>query len=441
MTKKLVGVHIKSPLEFISTSISRANANNFLSKLWDKFNEDIGNVGCAHYYRPTVNPEIYDYRIHWADNSLSFEAELHFYNHTSKGIFEIGFGAIDNKSQHRDMLVEKKIRNAINYVLKANLTASSAIQAYMCIAVQTKRKLSGHYRLLQSDLLLTKVNDEEGCTGHLFFPVKSTNEADLAKETEDNVVKICSRLTTLTQNLFTPRLDLSWGKFTTEEFGSIVDRYTSCDIFVDDSGFRKYENLEPNTPLTGEIIETGDCVINSLLALPERADTIMRKIALKDDFQQACARFAEGLHLRELINSQQLPPQSISYEIIAYTATIEALLDSEKVTLEVNCPNCDTIIAKEEWKISEKYKAFVNKLSINDFLFKKYFRPLYEDRSKFVHTAKDLFDFTARRAGRPAKLLGRRIATSRPEYYENIHELTGWLVRKHMYESGIDEGV
>lgn len=429
------GVHIKIQLNSITTAIPKININSFLMKLWDRFNDSLGNVGCVHYYRPTPNPEIYEYRIHWSDTNLSFEAELHFFNHTAKGIIEIDFGAVDNNSQQKDTLVEQKIKKAITDVLKMDLTESHSIQAYICVPFQTKKKLAGNYHLAQSDLLITKVDDEEGCTGHLFFPIVSTNTSDLIREVEDKAIKICTRLTTITQNLFIAKLDLPRGKFTADEFYSIVSRYPSCDIFIDDSGFLKFKNIAPNTPITNEIIEASDCIINSHIALPKQADFIMQKISTKDDLQQSCARFAEGLYLRDLINLQQLPLQSISYELIAYTATIEALLDSEKTTNEIKCPNCDTTLLKEEWKISEKYKSFIVKLCIDDYLYKKYFRPLYEDRSKFVHTGKDLYDFTARRQGRPALLLGKRIATSSPEYYDNIHDLTGWLLRKHLYIS------
>lgn len=430
-----IGVHVKIPLTSMITSIPKNNVNRFLMNLWDKFNASLGNVGCVHYYRPTPSPEVYEYRIHWSDNQLSFEAELHFFNHTAKGIIEIEFGAIDNSSKHKDVLVEHKIKECIIDVLKMDLTESQSIRAYIFVPFQTKMKLAGNYYLAESDLLIVKVDDEEGCTGHLFFPVVSTNNSDLTKEAEDKATKICTRLTAITQNLFIAKLDLPRGRFTTDEFRSVVSRYPSCDIFIDDSGFLKFENTAPSTLVTNEIIDADDCVVNSHIALPKQVDLIMLEISTKDDYQQSCARFAEGLYLRDLINLQQLPPQSISYELIAYTATIEALLDSEKVTSEIKCPNCDTVLLKEDWKISERYKSLILRLCTDDYLYKNYFRPLYEDRSKFVHTGKDLYDFTARRAGRPALLLGKRIATNRPEYYENIHDLTGWLLRKHLYLS------
>lgn len=433
------GVHVKIPLTSLATSIPKKNVNHFLMKLWDKFNASLGRVGCVHYYRPTPSQEVYEYRIHWSDNQLPFEAELHFFNHTAKGIIEIEFGAIDNNSKKKDVFVEYKIKEAIMDVLKMDLAETQPIQAYMYVPFQTKKKLAGSYRLVESDLLIINVDDEEGCTGHLFFPVFSTNSSDLTKEAEDKATKICTRLTAITQNLFVAKLDLPRGKFTTDEFRSIVSRYSSCDIFIDDSGFLKFKNTAPNTPITNEIIEADDCIVNSHIALPKQTDFIMRAISTKDDYQQSCARFAEGLYLRDLISLQQLPPQSISYELIAYTATIEALLDSEKITKEIKCPKCNTTLLKEDWKISEKYKLFIIRLCVDDYLYKKYFRPLYEDRSKFVHTGKDLYDFTARRQGRPALLLGKRIATSRPEYYESIHDLTGWLLRKHLYISASSE--
>lgn len=428
-----MSVHIEIPLKTIQLSVAKNLVNRFLQELWNQFNEALGRVGCVHYYIPTSDPEIYVYRIHWADRDLHFEAELQFYNHTAKGLKSIAYGAINKESRVADDVVELKISESIKQVLVADLSPNNAPNGYVCIPFSTPFRLAGNYHLRLSDLLLIKVDDEEGCTGHLLAPIHSRNKSDINQEAIDKAVRICAILTTLTQNLFIPNTSLEWEVYTSQQYLDICSRYLPCGIFADDSGFVKYGNTAPNSFQTHEIIETMDCVSDSLLRLPIQSDLIIKRIIEQDDFQQACNRFSEALYLRSLTGSNLLPLQIVSYEIIAYTATIEALLDTEKVSTKIECEKCNNVLFTEDWKISEKYKTFVIKLCTNDDLFKRYFKPLYDDRSKFVHTGKDLYDFNAIRSGRPAILMGKRIATRTPNYYGNIHELTGWLIRKHFY--------
>jgi len=291
----------------------------------------------------------------------------------------------------------------------------------------------GNYHLSLSNISLIKIDGKEGCTGQLFFPVHSKNNQDIYQEAIDKAVKINAILTTLTQNLFIPNDFSEWTICTEEDYLEICRRHRSCGIFADDSGFLKYKNSVPNTGKSHEIIEAGDCVLDSSLVLPTQADLVIKRIVEQDGFQQACSRFSEALYFRGLTANNLLPLQVISYEIIAYTASIEALLNTEKKIVEIECDKCKHVLFKEDWKISEKYKKFVITLCSNDDFFKRFFKPMYDDRSKFVHTGKNLYDFNAMKIGRPSVLMGKRIATRTPDYYGNIHELTGWLIRKYFY--------
>lgn len=428
-----LSVHLDIPLKIIEVSVSKKVVNRFLPQLWDKFNEVLGRVGCVHYYVPTSNPEVYIYRVHWADRDLHFEAELQFFNHTSKGITSIAYGAIDRESRTMDDGVVKQIGQAIKSVVDSDLSESDVPASYVCVPFSTPFKLAGNYHLDLSDLLLIKVDDEGECTAHLFVPIYSKNNADINQEAMDVAVRVGAVLTTLTQNLFFPLTNLKWGIYTSQDVDYTRGKYLPCGVFADDSGFLKYRDSAPITHKTFEIIEARDCVKDSLLMLPLQTDLILKYVLEQDDFQQACNRFAEALYLRNLTENNILPLQIMSYELMAYTATVESLLDSGKKITEIKCANCSHVLLKEDWKISEKYKAFIIELCTNDDLYKRFFKPLYEDRSKFVHTGKDLYDFNARRPGRPSVLMGKRVATRTPDYYGNIHELTGWLVRKHFY--------
>jgi len=61
------------------------------------------------------------------------------------------------------------------------------------------------------------------------------------------------------------------------------------------------------------------------------------------------------------------------------------------------------------------------------------FKQLYQDRSKFVHTGKDLYDPLALLGNNPLVLDGKNSKLLTPRYYFNIGELTGLAIRKHIY--------
>lgn len=422
--------HLKS--KSTSLAVPKESVNIFLSKLWDNFNTTIGHVGSVSRYRPTSNPEVYEYYIHWADSSLDFEAEIIFANHTSKGLLIVTYAAMHRDSKERDKLTESKILASIEYVTGLSFKHSDTPTSYICVPFKTYRELAGNYKLPQVKCLVLKAAEGDGFSGHIFLPVYLNNKTDAEYEGIDRAVKICAILSTLTQNLFTVDGESQWYDLSCEKYAQILDDHKSCDKFADDSGFlRKLES--PINSKSSEIIEESDCILGGLLVLPAQADSVIA-IALENSaLLQSCSRFAEALYLRRLVNTVKLTLQMVSYEIIAYTASIEALLDTSKKTLDITCPNCLKAVYKEGWRISEKYKSFILELAGDDYLFKRYFKPLYDDRSKFVHTGSDLYNFYAMRPGRPQLLAGKTTQTRMPEYYWNIHELTGWLVRKHLY--------
>ena len=422
--------HLKSTS--ISLAVPKELVNIFLSELWDNFNTEIGGIGSVSRYRPTFNPEVYEYYIHWADPSLDFEAELIFTNHTSKGLLNVTYAAMNRDSKEQDKLIESKIHASIEHTAGLRLKKNDTPTSYMCVPFITYRELIGSYKLTQSKCLILKAAEEDEVSGRIFFPVYLSNEVDAGYEGHDRAVKICAILSTLTQNLFTVDGESQWYNLSGDEYAEIWSNHKSCDKYADDSGFLKEREIPINSK-SNEIIEANDCILGGLLALPTQVDSIVA-IALENGaFLQSCSRFAEALYLRRLVNTERLTFQMISYEIIAYTASIEALLDAVKKTVNITCPNCSEFVYKEEWKISDKYKAFVLGLSGDDYLYKKYFKPLYDDRSKFVHTGSNLYNIYAIRPGRPMLLAGKKMQTKMPEYYWNIHDLTGWLVRKHLY--------
>lgn len=405
----------------------------FLSELWDQFNHRIGHVGCVHYYTPTENSELYEYKIHWSDSELDFLAEIVFINHTAKGLVHVRFAAICRESNERHDNAEELICISIKAALEADLQRAAAPVSYVCIPFVTYRKLSGHYKLPRAQALILKVGDSESYTGHLFLPVFSKNKTEMEYEGLDRAVKFCAALTTLTQNLCTVDRESKWYILECDEYEAVWADHENTGAFADDSGFLRERETSYVNPIAHEIIEENDCVQGNLLIFPFNTDAVLSNILQNDAFVQSCSRFAEALYIRRLINTTPLALQLISYEIIAYAASIEALLDSRKATKEVVCGNCLSVVFKEDWKIVEKYKALVIGIAGDDDLYKRFFKPLYDDRSKFVHTGFSLYNLHAVRPGRPMPIMGKKALTRAPGYYNNVHELGGWLLRKYFY--------
>jgi hypothetical protein len=430
-------IHAKIPL-----SIPKIDVNIFLGSLWDDLESSVGPLACYHNYLKTSNPEIYEYNIHWAHKDLTFEAALSFYNHTAKGLVSVSLLAIDRETKKPDKesqdAILKSIKRTVDCFTKNAPTKPSV---FISVPLILKNKLAGNYFLSKSNVTLLSLPDRGD---RLIFPILSENRTEQEFESQNRAIEIVSMLSTITQQLFDIDLSEGWLRMPEEEFNELKISIDFNRDFVTDNGFDKISYQEGEdinaADRSDEIIDESDSLLNRKQSLPARADDIIEMVNSEPQYIQACKRFWEGLKMRSNLSRSLTGIHTLSYEIIAYIASIEALLDSSKITTEVSCPKCGTAVYKEEWTVSMKFKTLISELSGVAPALPKVFGRIYEDRSKFVHTGINLHNFFAHRPNRPAILRGKYILEETPDYYYNVHEFTGYILRRFFYRklSGIN---
>jgi len=429
-----VPYHLKKiSFKKIELAIPRKYVNAFLGELWDEFSRTIGKVACFHNYFDTDDPQIYEYNISWSANGLPFTAEISFFNHTNKGLMYALIGAVDSDTEQHDPVSEEKIIKAFKNTLAKSFNQPQKPTFYVQISLEGNYQLSGDYKFPKSNLFFSAGKNTNGIIGYVTFPIYSTNKGEISYDSIHRAVQIAAVLTTLTQQYFSVVDDAQQKIINADNFQEQWDKKITTGGFVD-----------------SEIIEAGDCVVNERICLPNMADELFSVILSEDNFKLSCSRFSEGLSIRKdanpLINENHLicikrsinNIHLISYELIAYVAAIEALLDTSPKKIDVTCPSCEKSIScsscgkpivEEDRKISEKFRTLVKDCTGNNPIFEKAFKELYDDRSKFVHTGINLHNFFAYPPNRPIILLGKRHLSDLPGYYHNIHEYTGYLLR------------
>lgn len=419
----------------IPLSIPREEVNVFLGALWDEFTRTIGRVSSFQNYLDTDDPEVFEYCVCWSDRDLPFIAELSFYNHTAKGLTHVLLAALDFEERVPDREFEERIRAAITKVASSPLRKKKEYVAYVMVPFRTGVKLSGDYKLPFSGIMLTTDRHSDGVDGRIVFPLHAGNEEERIFEGSNRALEIASALTVVTQRLFYVDDKVRWLVLSPGQFQDLWDDTNTSGIWVDDSGFNNpaEEKTSIRIGKTKEIIEEDACVVGDGMGIPEQTDRLLRLILNDERCVQSCRRFHEALDLRRTMSRELNKVYTISYELIAYVASIEALLEREKEKISVLCPKCGTVMSREEWKISDRFKKFIDRHSRGNPILKKVFKQVYEDRSKFVHTGVNLHNFLAYRQKRPLILDGKRHIGDFPNYYFNIHEYTGYLLRKCLY--------
>lgn len=421
----------------IELAIPRKYVNAFLGELWDEFSRTIGLVACFHDYSDTNDPQIYEYNISWSANGLPFTAEISFFNHTNKGLMYALVAAVDQNTKQHDPFNEEKIISAFKNTLAKPFYHPQKPTFYVQVPLEGKYQLSGDYKFSKSNLLFNAGKNINGIIGYAVFPVYSTNKVEISYESSYRAIQITAALTTLTQQFFSVVDNAQWEMVNADKFQEQWDYKITTGKFVNDSGMLKKADLlhrpiDLSMP-SNKIIEDSDCLVNEKVCFPNMADELFSLIFSEENFEQSCSRFSEGLSIRRDGNRSMNKIHLISYELIAYVAAIEALLDTNPEKIDINCPSCGESIAKEERKISEKFRTLVKDCTGDNRVLGKVFKELYDDRSKFVHTGINLHNFLAHRPNRPMILLGKKHLSELPNYYWNIHEYTGYLLRLYFY--------
>jgi hypothetical protein len=426
----------------IELAIPRKYVNAFLGELWDEFSRSIGIVGCLHNYFKTDDPQIYKYQITWSAHGLPFTAEILFFNHTDKGLMYALITAVDEDTKEYDPVSEEKIINAFKNTLAKSFNRLQKPTFYVQVPLGGKYQLSGDYKFSKSNLLFNAGKNTNGIIGYIVFPVYSTNKVEISYESSHRAIQIAAALTTLTQQYFSVVDDAQWNMMDADKFQEQWDNKITTGKFINDSGMLKKTDLlhriiDLSIP-SNEIIEDSDCLVNEKVCFPNMADELFSLILSEENFEQSCSRFSEGLSIRRDSNRSMNKIHLISYELIAYVAAIEALLDTSSEKIDITCPSCGESIAKEERKISEKFRTLVKDHTGDNPVLGKVFKELYDDRSRFVHTGINLHNFFAYRPNRPIILLGKKHLSELPNYYFNIHEYTGYLLRLYFYRQITD---
>jgi hypothetical protein len=433
--------------------VPKKKVNVYLSILWNELTTKIGRMGCAHYYRPTDNPEVYVYLVGWSDSSLDFDAQFNFLNHTAKGLTEFKLAVVDRRTGTENFNVTNQILSiatkAQEQALREQRRNPSGIAF---VPIISSNPLNGFYKLTDCNITPSGEQEESSIRGSRFvstlsFYVFANALQEKIAEAIDKSRIITASLSVLTQNLFL-------AEFTGITFSEIPAKSNTNDTseeirqgrFIPDDGLIS-DQLQPDgngviyltddQSVTKDIVEPRDVLIDNTIALPMRAKAAIDYIVNNSDIIQSVCRFQEGLIFqREMIYDPSRPSLGgllTPYQLVAFVAAIEALLDTSPVDVQLECPSCGEAITIKERRINKAFQAFVAELSGNNPVFEKIFKDIYNDRSKFVHTGKDLFNRTAIRPNRPLILDGKDIVQYQPQYQFNMPDYIGWLIRRYIY--------
>lgn len=441
--------------QILNLRVPKKKVNIFLSILWDNLTEKIGRMGCLHNYLPTDNPELYIYRVDWSDISLSFDAQLEFINHTFKGITEARLAVVDRETGQENNEVTETILTLIRQAQEESLREQEKNPSSIaCVPIITLTPLNGIYALVESTITPLKKNPEalgkdQQFVSILQFFVFSKSYQEKLAEAIDKARITAAGLSLLTQNLFMSDFNnITFLDVPTEQDVSNTTKQVAYGVFVPDDGLivdqlRPDENgilyFVDDQSVTKDIIEPGDVIVDNTIALPARASQALEYIINNKDASQAAFRFQEGLIFQhEMIyypGKSSLGDMLTPYQLVAFVAAIEALLDTSPIDIELACPSCGQVITVKERQINKTFQAFVRNQSENNPVFEKVFKEIYNDRSKFVHTGKDLYNRTAMRPNRPLILDGKNILAYKPQYHFNMPDYVGWLIRRYIYRS------
>lgn len=427
------------PSKKISLNIRKQKVNLFLGILWDVFEDTIGFVTCQHSYGGTIDSQLYNYRVRWISNE--FEAVLSFYNHTSKGLVSVELRLLDLETNTPFGPYEKKITDAIK-IAKKKINLSEYREEFDCYArikILCKSKLSGSYRIDKLGMLL--ISSPYGY--ELIYPAKFRKaKSEFNHEAKKDAIKYVSALTILSQHLFVVSENDEVDIIFPENFESLVKNTEFNGKYIDDTPLFGLDGAKLGMPSEPDFIMDGKEVImleaehfrvDGSLCLPTRLGVLIQHINGDLKRCQSAKRFHDALRFREIRHRYSDGDFGVSYELVAYVAAIEALLDHSKIKNEISCKNCGAQSFTEDYKIGQKFSDFVNAYGGESEPMNRTFKELYDHRSKFVHTGMELHVSDTPRPNRPLILEGKNYIAGVPSYYYNIHEWTGFLLRVYFY--------
>ncbi|WP_426108358.1 hypothetical protein [Pseudomonas sp. TWR1-1-4] len=427
------------PPVVIPLNVKKQQVNLFLGILWDVFGDTIGAVTCQHGYSGTGDPQVYNYRVRWVSNK--FEAVLDFYNHTSQGLKTLELRLFDRETNMPFGTYARKIADAVKFAGdRVRLGGYGAeFDCFARVRILCGSVLSGNYHIDRLGMLL--IASSRGY--ELVYPAKYRKaKSEFNYEIKKDATRYVSALTALSQHLFLVSEVDDVDMISLEDFEDLVESTEFSGKYIDDTALFGLHGAKLGMPSGSDgvaniheviMMESKHFRVDGYLCFPARLGELIDHINSDLKFRQASKRFHDALRFRDIHGQYSDGDFGVSYEIVAYVAAVEALLDHSKIESKTNCENCGAATVVEDYKISQRFNDFVNVYGGGSEPMNRKFKELYGHRSKFVHTGMELHASNALRPNRPLILEGKNYITGAPDYYYNIHEWTGFLLRVYFY--------
>lgn len=390
-------------------NVTKESANDFLQILWCELRKRVGPVACQHFYYDTDNNEIYIYEVNWCVDVLPFKVNLKFSNHTAKGIRSVDIEAITIANGKVDSGAELLISEVILEASKLDFFEKYKTLT-LKVPISSSSRFSGNYFLEKSNVAIIS----EANFDYVVFQVNILDESQFTRVFNDVIKKITAAFTLCTQQLI-------------EFDGGAIEKAESLSV-LDLSG------AEFKAPcLNNSFVDYDEVIENDKLLLISESDNILYKVLNSSDCENSVTRFSESIKLRtEVSKNRSLNLFKAQYELLGYVSSIESLLDTSEKNSVLECASCGAQLEKPQRRISAQFNEFVSLHSGKAIPVERAMKALYSDRSKFVHTGRSLTSFGAAGMGNPFILKGKQHVSDLPEYYYNVHEFTGYLLRKAM---------
>jgi len=444
------------PPNLVRVVVTREKTNQFLAALWDILNEEIGPISCTHRYAQPIgskNPELYEYLIEWLINGVFIQ--ISFFNNTSKGIRDIHVSVADEVTGVEDHtvldVITKSIKRAENQINQERGIESPAQipTALVRVPLVSLYPLSGLYELGNFLIYPSSLEPSRNVLLHrlkqfflciLEFTTVQHTHSQRIREAHEKAYNIAAALSLITQNIFLPQIEeiTLFQPSATEQQKKFIQNSIQ-GLFTDDDGMfgdvkanddGVYDHLH-----TKEILEADDVIFDRHFRLPRYTAQALSIVLQNQIYCQSARRFQEGMRLSlETLYHPSTPTLGFlitPYQLIAFVAAIESLLETSPK--KIICPSCGNSIQTQDREISKTFVSFIEKYLGQNEVTTQMFKQLYQDRSKFVHTGKDLYDPLALLGNNPLVLDGKNSKLLTPRYYFNIGELTGLAIRKHIY--------
>lgn len=405
--------------------------NNYLNYVWGELKEKYGSFGTQQYtYNDNSNPDIYYYSFSCSFVQNGKVASLLLHVSKDRGIYQI--------SQDLDGSQETTLTNEIINIFirspKGDDLNKHIKSTGVKLKVNTNVKLSGDYYF---DKCCIKIEDHSH-SGYfyLIFNVDYIHKDEITKKSIKKADEILSALSILIYDYFSLSYNDDLSEDTEEALG-INGLYIENENYMD----------------LDEVIETrgyclppdSDKIIFEVLSSPTRLNSArlfrealcFRREFIKSTLNPSflCVDSFEGVIARPPNHSQprvchnDLNDIVKKYEIIAYVSAIESILPTKSIKKETKCPECKTKIIESVSGISRKFNEFIDRNANEYILLKTIYKNIYKHRSRFLHAGFNLTPPPSYIPGLPLNILQPELELGMPEYYHNITDWTGYLLR------------